>query len=519
MHSVTLILILFALTTALSLAAVRVRVPYPTAMVVAGLLIGAAVYFFPWLDGISINLEPEVLFTAILPPLLYGAAWNMSWNGFRENLRAILMLAIGAVIFTTVGVALLAIGWFPGFTWPVAFALGAIVSPPDAVAATSVIGRLRIPKRIVTILEGESLMNDATALVVYQFAVAAAMGGAAEDFSLWRAVGMFPLVAGGGVLIGALLAWVLHKIHERIEQPLIETALTLLAPYGAYMAAEELHFSGVLAVVVCGLIIARHSPHLFSPQTRLTSVALWNFFTFMLNGLVCILIGLQLPAILKALHTSFLEAVICSVMVAVTLVVLRVIWVFPGAYLPRLKRRREWDTRPAWKEVFLVGWVGMRGVVSLASALALPETLPNGKPFPARDLILFITFAVILATLVAQSLTLEPFIRALKLEVKQDACEEVEARRRGIRAALDAIADGPETHARKTIRGLYEHRLEHLQDCGDLATERDPEEELFRCALRAQRDKLVELRNTGQISDEVWRKLERELDLEESRIG
>lgn len=520
MQSVTVILLLFALTTAFSLAAVRVRVPYPTAMVVAGVVIGCAVYWLPWLDGLSIRLSPEVLFTAILPPLLYAAAWNMSWHGFRENLRPILLLAIGAVIFTTVGVALLAIGWFPGFTWAAAFALGAIVSPPDAVAATSVTERLRIPKRIVTVLEGESLVNDATALVVYRFAVAAAISVAAEGFSIWSAAGLFPLVAGGGVVIGALVAWLLHNIHERIEQPLIETALTLLAPYGAYLAAEQLHVSGVLAVVVCGLIMSRHAPHLFSPQTRLTATTLWNFLTFMLNGLVCIVIGLQLPDILKGLQTSIGTAILYGVLVSVTLVVLRLVWVFAGAYLPRaLLGKKFWSQRPEPKGVFLLAWVGMRGVVSLAAALALPETLPDGTPFPARDLILFLTFSAILATLVIQSLSLEAVIRALRLEVEEDGCEETEARRRGLLAALGALDGAADPHAHKTVRGLLEHRLERLRDCGDAGTERDPEKELFRRALHAQRTKLVELRDTGKISDEVWRKLERELDLEESRMA
>ncbi len=301
MNPVSLILLLFFLTTALSLVAARISVPYPTAMVIAGVVIGIAVYLLPNTSGFSIPLNPEVLFTLILPPLLYAAAWTTSWGEFRKNLRPIALLAIGCVFFTTFGIAAIAMALIPGFTWPVAFALGAIVSPPDAVAATAVTEKLHIPTRIVTILDGESLVNDASALVALRFALAAAAGAA---FSKWDVVVQIPLVAAGGILVGALLSWVFHQIHERIDHPIIETALTLLAPYGCYILAERIHTSGVLAVVTCGLVLSRHSPHLFSARTRLTAVALWEFLTFMLNGLVFILVGLQLPRILHGLSIS-----------------------------------------------------------------------------------------------------------------------------------------------------------------------------------------------------------------------
>ncbi len=517
MHPVSLILLLFGLTTALSLAAVRVRIPYPTAMVLAGLLIGVVVYCFPRLDGWSVRLDPDVLFTAILPPLLYGAAWNMSWNGFRAHLRSILMLAIGAVIFTTVGIAALAMGTFSGFTWPLAFALGAIVSPPDAVAVTAITERLRLRRRITTVLDGESLMNDASALLAYRFAVAALLGG---TFSLGSGFVQFPLVAGGGIVIGLLLAGLLHLIHDRIEQPLIETAMTLLTPYAAYLLAEHLHTSGVLAVVTCGLVLSRHSPHLFSSQTRLTSVGFWNVLTFLLNGLVCILIGLQLPTILKGLHTSLARAMLDAAVVCIALIVLRLVWVYPAAYLPRLLPSiRKKEPRPQVREVFLIGWTGMRGVVSLAAALALPEKLADGTPLAGRDRVLFLTFAVILVTLVGQSLTLPAVIRALKVEPpEQDRCEEEEARRRALTAALDVLAREEESHGNTALRSLYTHRLDHLIDCRDNPSQPDPEHALFRRTIQAQRQTLVGLRDSGQITDELMRKLERELDLEESRI-
>ncbi len=517
MDDVSLILLLFALVTALSLAAVAVKIPYPTAMVIAGVLIGVGAMLFPHFKTLSVRLDPNILFFAILPPLLYAAAWTMSWNGFRDNMRPILLLAIGAVVFTTLGIAGVSMLLLPGFTWPIAFTLGAVVSPPDAVAVSAVTQRLRIPRRLTNILDGESLFNDASALVIYRFALAAAMGGA---FSLSSALLQFPMVAAGGILVGIAMAFVLHQIHQRIEQPLTETALTLLTPYAAYLLAESIHTSGVLAVVCCGIALSRHSSHLFSSQTRLTAVAFWNFLTFILNGLVCILIGLQLPSILRGLTVSPAQAALYAVIICGALILLRIIWTFPGAYLPRLIpsiRRR--DPFPPWNQVLLVGWVGMRGVVSLAAALAIPELRPDGSLIPGRNLVLFLTLAVILATMVGQSLTLPAVIRILRIEAPDhDRCEETEARRRALTAALDQLSAVPDSHANSALRSLYAHRLEHLTNCDETPAGPDPEQALYRDTIRTQRTTLVNLRDIGSISDELLRKLERELDLEESRI-
>jgi CPA1 family monovalent cation:H+ antiporter len=385
------------------------------------------------------------------------------------------------------------------------------------VAVTAVTERLRVPRRITTVLEGESLVNDASALVVYRFALAAAMGSL---FSFWDACVQFPLVACGGVAIGLAMAWLLHQVHSRIEQPLIETAMTLLTPYAAYLFAEWFHTSGVLAVVTCGLVLSRHSPHLFSPQTRLTAVSFWNFLTFMLNGLVCILIGLQLPTILRELQGSLWRAVLEAGLLCVGLVVLRMVWVFPAAYLPHLIpsiHRRE--KVPPVQHVLLVGWIGMRGVVSLAAALALPEHLADGSALPARDRVLFLTFAVILVTLVGQSLTLAPIIAWLKIETPtEDRCEEAEARRRALTAAVAVLDTGEQSHVHNLLRSMYTHRLEHLADCRDEQPASMAENDLHRQTLLAQRKTLVQLRDKGQITDELLRKLERELDLEESRL-
>ena len=517
MSPTTITLLLFTLTTALSLGAVRLKIPYPTAMVIAGLLIGATICLFPRLNYLAIRLDPDILFSVILPPMLYAAAWFTSWNDFRRQLRPIMLLAIGGVLFTTFGIAAITIAMIPTFTWPLGLLLGAIVSPPDAVAATAVTSRLRIPKRIVTILDGESLINDAAALLVFRFSLMAVLG---DGFSLPHALLQFPFVALGGCLIGAFIAFLLHQIHERIEQPIIETAMTLLTPYAAYLLADEFHTSGVLSVVTCGIILSRHSSHLFSSQTRLTAVSLWNVLIFTLNGLVFILIGLQLPNIIHNMETPLLAAVLFAILACIALIALRFAWIIPAAYLPRLiPAIRRKDPIPPFSQTFLVSWVGMRGVVSLAAALSIPELLPNGSPFPGRDLILFITFAVILVTLVLQSLTLPWVIRTLKVETREDdRCEESEARRRTMSAALAVIEAQPDSHASAALRSVYQHRLSHLADCRAEEQTVDPELSLQRQALRAQRTTLVELRDKSQISDELMRKLERELDLEESRL-
>ncbi len=398
------------------------------------------------------------------------------------------------------------------------FALGAIVSPPDAVAATAVTQKLRIPKRIITILDGESLVNDASALVALRFALAAAAG---VTFSATDILLQIPVVAGGGILVGLVLAWAFHQIHERIDHSVIETAMTLLAPYASYILAERIHVSGVLAVVTCGLVLSRHSHHLFSPRTRLDAIALWQFLTFMLNGLVFILIGLQLPRIFHDLRVSTHLALFYAAIICVATILLRLLWVFPATYLSRLiPAVRRADPAPPARQVFLIGWIGMRGVVSLAAALALPETVNGGMPLPARDLVLFLTFSVILVTLVGQSLTLPAIITLLNIQTPEtDRCEEVEARRRALNAALAVLTQDADTHAVEAMRNLYEHRLQHLGNCEAVSDDLpDPEFLLLAKTLKAQRVSLLHMRNKGEIPDELLRRLERELDLEESRL-
>src|SRR6267154_3568893 len=373
----------------LALVARKLTVPYPILFVIGGLLLG----LIPKLP--KVRLDPELVFLFFLPPLLFPAALFTSWRDFRVNLRPISLLAIGLVLFTTVAVALLA-HYFMELPLAAGFVLGAIISPPDAIAATAIADRLKVPRRIVTILEGESLVNDATALVAYRFAVVAVVTG---SFSLAHAGGQFFIVGIGGILIGLAVGWLAEQFHKRVDDAPIEITVSLLTPFVAYLAAERLGVSGVLAVVAAGLYLGWRMPELLTFKTRLQGGPVWEMVEFLLNGFVFILIGLQLPAVLGALsgNSSPIHRLVWyALLISLTVILIRIIWVFPATYLPRLifKKMCKHDPYPNWRHVTIVSWTGMRGVVSLAAALALPDN------FPVRDLILFLTFMVILATLV-----------------------------------------------------------------------------------------------------------------------
>ncbi len=406
MQAVSIVLVLLYLVTLLAVLTKNWTIPYPTVMVLTGL----AVSLVPNLP--TVQLTPELVFLIFLPPLLYGAAWNISWSEFKKNAYPISMLAIGMVLVTTVAVAYIIKLLMPDWPWAAAFALGAIVSPPDAVAATSVTKMLPIPRRIIVILEGESLINDATGLVAYRLAVAAAAASAAGEFTVVDTLLTFFESALGGVLIGFIGGWIAVTIHRQLDDPVIETTLTLLTPYAVYMPCEAMHVSGVLAVVTCGLFVSQRSDWLMSSSTRLHARAVWENVLFVLNGLTFIFIGLGLRDVTAGLGEgmwSFNAGVALAVLLAT--IVLRILFVFFAAYLPRWtwQRSRKDVSSPHWAHVWVVAWTGMRGVVSLAAALALP------LEFPRRELILFIAFAVILGTLVVQSLTLPMFIRRLKI--------------------------------------------------------------------------------------------------------
>ena len=529
MHTVPLILTLLAAVTALAVAARRVGLPYPAVMVLGGL----AVALVPHLP--QVELTPDVFFDLFLPPLLYASAWETSWRDFRANLRPIALLAIGFVAITTLAVGSLAHLTIAGMTWPAALALGAIVSPPDAVAATAVAGRLGLPRRIVVILEGESLVNDASGLTLYQLAVLAAVTG---TFSLGHAITVGAWSVVGGVGVGLALGWLAMRVHRRLEDAVAETVVTLLTPYAAFLGADYIHASGVLAVVTMGLYVSRHSHQIFSPATRLHATSTWEVVTFMLNGLVFVLLGLQLPQTMAAVRDfgePWWHLAGYAVGLAVVLVVVRIAWVFPATYLPRLLVRALGGTDPSapWRHVFLVAFIGMRGATSLAAALALPLTLANGQPFPRRGLILFLTFTAILATLVVQSLSLPTIVRWLGVhaEAADDGrCEEWDARLRAARSALsrvDAMEPAATDGQRATLirlRTRYQDRIdrlagaEHDEAAGRCAAEAEVVVSVYRDVLEAERATVIQLRDGGQIGDEVRRRIEYDLDLECARL-
>jgi monovalent cation/hydrogen antiporter len=521
-EQIATILGLLACVVALSSVGRHVRLPYPTMMVIAGLVIGLV----PGLPRVV--LDPEVVFLVFLPPILYAAAWNTWWKDFRRNARPISLMAVGLVLATAAAVALVAKLLIPGMSWPVAFLLGAIVSPPDAAAATAIAQRLRVSRRIVTILEGESLVNDAAGLIAYRVALAAIVhsqfsaAGAARDL----------LVAGiGGVAVGLAAGFILAQLHRRITDPTVTTALTLLAPYMAYLPAELLHASGVLATVAAGLYVSVRSPVIFSPQARMQAIHVWELLVLLLNGLVFVLIGLQLKVVADdAVGYSVAELAWYAFAVSLAAVAVRFAWVFGMAKAPQIlpvSRQPPMN----WQAHTVIAWTGMRGIVSLAAAMALPLTDDNGRPFPNRGLVILLTFGVIFATLVLQSITLPPLIRWLGRAVADDnEHEEIVARLISAGTALkhleELAAAAPADRAIEQVRQDYENRvnLAASEVRGELVQTHfgrgraRPEDRVRRKAIAAERAAVVAMRDSGELSEELFRKIERDLDLEESRV-
>ncbi len=522
MHEIELALGLLVAVAALATLARRIGVPYPIVLVLGGLALGLV----PGLP--SIELDPEIVFLIFLPPLLYQAAVFTSLRDFKANLQPIALLSVGLVVFTTLVVGVVAHLAIEGLPWAAAFALGAIVAPPDAVAATAIVQRLGVPRRIVTILEGESLVNDATALVAYRFAVAAAVTGA---FSIWEAGIGFVVVALGGIAIGLAAGWLVSQLRRRLDDPPVEITISILTPFAAYLPAEALHVSGVLAAVSCGLYVGWHLPHLTTSEMRIQAQAVWRMLVFLLNGFIFILIGLQLPSIVSELTQPLPTLLWYAGLVSLTVILARIVWVFAATYVPHGLNHDTHDghTHPGWQNVSIVAWTGMRGVVSLAAALALPFSTLSGEPFPGRQMILFLTFTVILATLVLQGLCLPPIIRWLG--VASDGSherEEVRARAEATEAALERIrelaAEWP-SHRELVdqLESQYQHRERHAPSAEAERTEEEDQElhehRLIRQAvLDAEREALLELRGRGVISDEVLHRVERDLDLDELRL-
>lgn len=525
-NQVLLILSLLFVVSMLSMLSQKLRISYPIFLVVAGLLIS----LIPGTP--EVNLEPEVVFIIFLPPLLYAAAWNTSWNDFWANRRPIGLLSFGLVIFTSAAVAFTATAMIPGFTLALGFLLGGIVSPPDAIAATSVLQGMKVPRRSITILEGESLVNDASSLIVFRFALATILTG---QFVVWKAGAEFVLVAIMGIVIGLLIAFAENLIHRFLPTtPSIDTAITLISPYLMYIIAEHFHFSGVLAVVSGGLFMSWRSHEVFSYNTRIQTTSVWNTLVFILNGVVFILIGLQLPGIVEGLEeNTLMQSFKYAVVISLVTIVIRILWVFPGAYVPRMlsKKIREKEIRPPPNSVFLVAWSGMRGVVSLAAALSVPLALADGRTFPYRNLILFITFSVILVTLVIQGLSLPLMLKWLKIEVPEDEhAQEQEIRLRLANVALEHIEHNYAAEAEKIdafvrLRDRYKRMAEISSRKLDKEEElkKRPEflhkyREMLLELVHARRIELNKMRHENQFPEELIRNKEEELDLEEARL-
>ncbi len=515
---VGVIFILFIAFAALAILAQRLNLPSSILLVLAGLVLG----FVPGLPRIA--LDPNLILLLFLPLLLYSSAWSTSWRDFRANLRPISLLAIGLVLITTIVIALV-VHIVTGLSLPASFVFGAIISPTDAIAATAIAQRLGVPRRIVTVVEGESLVNDATGLVAYRFAVVAVVAG---TFLLAEVSIQFVIVSLGGIAIGLLVGIVAAWVHHHLDDPSTEMVITLLTPFAAYLPAEALNVSAVLAVVTAGLYLTWRSTNLFSPNTRLQITSAWNIVIFLLNNFVFILIGLQLPSILSALaNTSPVVLLWYAFIVSFAVILVRILWVFPATYLPRWlnPQLRHNDPFPGWRNVVVVSWTGMRGVVSLAAALALPTITSHGVPFPGRDLIIFLTFAVILATLVIQGLSLPALIHILRLSDDGERTRETRlAREMAARAAIERIdelnPENPELQdGMNDLRGHYQHRLQLLNQglSEDKKTNFITYQHIRREALGAERKAIIQLRNRGEINDEVLHTIEHEIDLEEQR--
>jgi CPA1 family monovalent cation:H+ antiporter len=505
-----------AVVVAVTAIARRLPVPPPILQVLAGFALGLV-------PGVTIpEIDPDLVFFVFLPPVLWAAAFFTSLRDFSANRRPIALLAIGLVLATSAAVAIAARVLFPAMPWAVAVALGAIVSPPDAVAAAAIVSRLPVPRRVVVILEGESLVNDASALILYRSAVAAAVMG---TFSWGESVVRFFLDAGVGVLIGILVAWLALKVLRWSRDAMAETLLTLAAPYVAWLAAESLHVSAVLACVAGGLYLRRHFSSAVAPLSRLHNRSVWDLVVFVLNAAIFLLLGLQFRALLAAVpEGTMLSLVRDGLLISLVAIVVRLIWVPVATALPRVvsRRVRRGDPKPTKRGVFLVAWTSMRGIVSLATALALPAVLASGAPFPYRSEIIVITVCVILVTLVVQGLTLAPIIRSFRFTLEKSQHLEarvarLEASRRGAEV-LDDLSHEEWVDARDVewLRNELRDRIRLLEHH---AGEPEGRRRLRAAMLRAERRMLVRLRNEGAISDDVLRELEQELDLEAVRVG
>jgi Na+/H+ antiporter len=518
------ILVLLLAVAAMLIIAPTLRVPYPIGLVIGGLALG----FVPGMP--ELELPPDLVLVAVLPPLLYAGTFFTSLHELKLNLRPIGLLSVGLVIVTTLAVAVVAHSAIDDLAWNSAFVLGAIVSPTDPIAATAIARRFGIPRRLVTIVEGESLINDATALVAYRFAVVAVVSG---SFSIWEAGLKFIYAVAVGIAIGLGVGWLIRQLRRRLDNPPLEITIALLSGYLAYIPAELAGASAVLAAVTVGIYMGAHTSELTTAQTRVQGDAVWEIVVFVLNALLFVLIGLQLPVILDELSGEPAGTLLLyGVIVSATVILVRIPMVYATAYIPRWasRRIRERDPYPPWQWPAFISWAGMRGAVSLAAALALPLTTDAGTPFPGRDLIQFLAFCVILATLVGQGLTMPLVIRLLRLET--DTLSEEEETKARIRAAEAALARLEELEAEdwvradtaERMRGLYGFRRNRFaarfddEDDGAIEERSLAYQRLRRELLAAERDLVDQLRREGVIAEQVAQRIIRDLDLEDLRL-
>jgi CPA1 family monovalent cation:H+ antiporter len=533
-------IVVFIMVILITLTAIanKRKLPYPILLLTAGLIIG----FVPQLPDLA--LDPDVVFFIILPPLLYDAASKTSWHEFRTSIRPISGLAVSLVFFTTLAVAVTAHFLIPGFSWPLAFVLGAVVSPPDAVAASGIIKGLGLNKKVITILEGESLVNDASALIAYRYAVAAVTTG---TFVLWEAGLQFLLVAIGGILIGIIFGYLFVGLHKLIDNnPVVETCLTLLSPFISYLAAEEFHTSGVLAVVSTGLVISWRSPEVFTYQTRMRTKLVWDTLIFLLHGFVFILIGLQLPLIMKGLGNYPVSILIgYGLLISGVTILVRIIWVFAGVYVQNIFQKKvksahellgNDDDGNTWKNVLVVAWTGTRGVISLAAALALPLVLADGTVFPKRLSIIFLAFVVIFVTLVVQGLSLPLLIRWLKIKPTYNTAAETKELQLYLanstlhfieqelmeplnHAELEQLKNKYETKIYDLTKELRRQKKEMYNEGEVKPLQPDALQNAQLDISKFQRALLLKLHKQGEFSDTVIREVEKDLDINELKLN
>ena len=524
MENFSLIILLLFGITFLGLLSYRFKFPFPIVLVLSGI----AISLIPGLPVIT--LSPEIVFVIFLPPLLYGAAWNTSWHDFKAALSPITRAAVGLVLFTTSLVAVAAHILIPDLSWPMAFLIGAIVSPPDAVAATAVTKGLGLHPKLITVLEGESLVNDASGLIAYKYALAAIMAG---NFVLWKASLNFLLVVAAGVAIGLAIGYALYLVHKKLVcDPVIEVTLTFLTPFASYLLAEHFHFSGVIAVVTTGLYLSFRSGQIFSHESRIMAYSVWEVVIFILNSLIFILLGLQLRSVIQGIGNYPASALaLYGIVISLVVILVRFVWISPRFLVPSLRREMRKDGMDPGN--FLVfSWAGMRGVVSMAAALALPLTLSDNTPFPNRNLIIFLTFCVIVSTLVFLGVTLPWFVKKLKLPKYSIEAEEYEVRNHVATETITHIEENLSLihdTLLNNIKSKYEVKYNRLQKTdlpanyfgngntlgGNVFNEYT---QLQIDMIAVERKTLDKMHREGKASEEILRKIEKELDLEETRL-